>query len=611
VIALLLIGAILWAGDEHAGNQLKEVGALKSLSIVHLIIIAASIAVAAGPHIRTNILARLERLRHPSLRAQRWTAAGVCGATIAYIAFTAWLQGRDLIPKFHDEHLLLVQVRLLSEFRLWAPQHPLADFFESFHIFVKPRYASVYFPGASLLYVLGVWLHLKFWMIPLLIAGLCAAFVYRITTELLDDGVAGLLAALMLVSLQWFRYLAMMVMSQNVLMLAGLLLIWTWLRWRKENKITWAMAIGAWAGWMATTRPVDALAYAIPVALAMLLDLRRLPLSTALKTAAVACLFAVPFVTLQIIENLGITGKPFETPYRLYADLYTPGIHFGFHDFDPSRRPQTNLPQRQIYYDQFTVPAVKAHRPERVVSIWLHERFPTLFEVTLPNRLFLVLIPLVLLGLNKGDTTLYLKGRVPFIVVGTVLVLYVVLYAGFAYLLPMYCVVVAPSVIVWVLLGKDAIERMAGRWRDGMTVALTLAIAGLTIASLPEIHRQTLDDGFAAPSMWFNYVELPRHVQTPAIVLYRFHPGENVNEEPVYNIDVVNPDDAPIIRAHDLGVERDRELFDYYAKRQPARTVYLYDRASHQLATLGNVAELSQRFPIRTRLDTTRPSHSD
>ena len=72
-----------------------------------------------------------------------------------------------------------------------------------------------------------------------------------------------------------------------------------------------------------------------------------------------ACLFAAPFFTLQIIENVGITGKPFETPYRLYADLYTPGIQFGFHDFDPNARPQTNLLQRQIYYDQFTVPAVK------------------------------------------------------------------------------------------------------------------------------------------------------------------------------------------------------------------------------------------------------------
>ena len=165
--------------------------------------------------------------------------------------------------------------------------------------------------------------------------------------------------------------------------------------------------------------------------------------------------------------------------------------------------------------------------------------------------------------------------------------------------------------IIWVLLGKRAIEQSAGRWRDLATVALTLAIAGLTLVSLPEINREVLDDGFAAPTMWFSYVELPRHVQQPAIVLFRFRPGDNVNEEPVYNIDAINPDDAPIIRAHDLGMERDRELFEYYAQHQPDRTVYLYDRSTRQLVELGNVAELSRRFPLKGSIDTTAPSHSD
>jgi hypothetical protein len=161
-------------------------------------------------------------------------------------------------------------------------------------------------------------------------------------------------------------------------------------------------------------------------------------------------------------------------------------------------------------------------------------------------------------------------------VVRTTLGLYVILYAAFAYLLPMYCVVVAPGAIAWVLLGKDALEHIAERRREAVTVALTLAIAGLTLVSLPEIKRDVVDDGFTAPTMWFSYVELPKTVQTPAIVLFRYTPGDNVNEEPVYNIDAINPDDALIIRAHDLGVDRDRELFDYYAQRQPQRAVYLY-----------------------------------
>jgi hypothetical protein len=173
-------------------------------------------------------------------------------------------------------------------------------------------------------------------------------------------------------------------------------------------------------------------------------------------------------------------------------------------------------------------------------------------------------------------------------------------------------VVVAPIAIFWVLLGKEAVDGGATRWREAAAVATTLAIAGLTLAAFPPIDRDVLDDGFPAerfaPSMWFSYVELPANITPPAIVLFRFRPGDNVNEEPVYNVDVVNPDEAPIIRAHDLGRERNRELFAYYAARQPDRAVYLYDRASRTVVRLGNVVELAQRFPLPATMSTSAPA---
>ena len=47
-------------------------------------------------------------------------------------------------------------------------------------------------------------------------------------------------------------------------------------------------------------------------------------------------------------------------------------------------------------------------------------------------------------------------------------------------------------------------------------------------------------------SRW-NYFQMPKLVKQPAIVLYRFGPTEKPWEEPVYNWDVLWPDDAPII----------------------------------------------------------------
>jgi hypothetical protein len=158
--------------------------------------------------------------------------------------------------------------------------------------------------------------------------------------------------------------------------------------------------------------------------------------------------------------------------------------------------------------------------------------------------------------------------------------------------------VAAPSVILAVLLGKREVEdSVPARWRTGVEAFLSLAVAGLAMTALPEIDRRFFDDGYPRPAVWFAARKMPKAVAAPAIVLFRFAPGDDFHDEPVYNVDVVNPDNAPIIRAHNLGVDRDRELFAYYAARQPDRSVYLYDRASRSLVRLGNVVELAQRFP--------------
>jgi hypothetical protein len=583
----LVVGAALW----------WTIGAHGGISPLRAGVLIGAAMVAATPALRDPVAAALDCVRNPSPRGRRRTAASVSLIACAYLLFTAWYQGRDLIPKFHDEHMHLLQTQMLAHGRLWMPPHPLADFFETFHVFVRPVYAAIYFPGTAIMYAPFVWLHLPFWWMPLIVASLCVGMCYLVTTRVID-GVAGLLAALLLLSLQWFRYVAFMVMSQPVMLLLGLSMVWAWLHWRDatgRRKLAWAAAIGALMGWAAITRPVDAICYAAPVGVMMLIELRRAGWKQIAITLGLIALCAAPFLSLQLIENKALTGDVLESPYRRYADLYTPQMSFGFHDFDPAIRPQTTLPQRQIYYDEFTVPAARAHRADRIVHTWFAERFPEMAKVTLPNRLLLLLLPASLLALwSVPRRTLWI-----------VLPLYTAMYAMFAYLLEMYLVVIAPVVIFWALLGKESLERAGGR-RMGersrtAAVALTLAIAGLAIAALPEIDHEIIDDGFLAPTMWFNYVELPKNVEAPAIVLYRFRPGDNVNEEPVYNIDAASPDDAPIIRAHDLGVDRNRELFAYYAARQPTRMVYLYDRAKHQLAPLGNVADLSRRFPATQR----------
>src|SRR2546421_5439332 len=102
---------------------------------------------------------------------------------------------------------------MVARGRLWMPQHTLADFFDSFHILVRPVYASIYFPGTAILNAPGVWLRLPTWVIPIGAAGLAVALTYRLTAELVG-GAAGLLAALLMVSTGLFRTFSTMLMAQ-------------------------------------------------------------------------------------------------------------------------------------------------------------------------------------------------------------------------------------------------------------------------------------------------------------------------------------------------------------------------------------------------------------
>jgi hypothetical protein len=153
-----------------------------------------------------------------------------------------------------------------------------------------------------------------------------------------------------------------------------------------------------------------------------------------------------------------------------------------------------------------------------------------------------------------------------------------------------------------VVLGMRAIiEAIPTRIRSGGEVFLVLFLAGV---ALPPLKPEMPDDGYPMPSVTFAAKLMPRLVKPPAIVLFHYDSPGNFHDEPVYNIDVAWPDDAPIIRAQDLGPARNQELFAYYAQRQPARTVYRFDRATGKLFLLGNVVELAHR-PVTTSTPTT------
>jgi hypothetical protein len=132
-----------------------------------------------------------------------------------------------------------------------------------------------------------------------------------------------------------------------------------------------------------------------------------------------------------------------------------------------------------------------------------------------------------------------------------------------------------------------------------------LAIGAVAVAALPQLSGDYSADewGQVAPVFRLIDEQIADGVRPPAVVLFHEDPGKfNANIEPAYNTDVAWPDDAAVIRAHDLGAGRNRELYAYYAelsrrRGEPQRGIYVYNLDPERMGEgpkyLGTAAELA------------------
>jgi hypothetical protein len=179
IVMLLFIGVELWFLVMHGLGIRRYQPTL--IGIAALLAMIRPIARA--------VTGALDRIAAPSQRVRRVMTAIIFIASIAVLYSQAVVQQRDFGLRYHDEHSYRIQTLMAAQGRLWMPAHPLPEFFESFQLIATPVYASVYFPGAALLYAPGVWMRLPHWIIPLLASGAVIALIYRVFTELID-GVA-------------------------------------------------------------------------------------------------------------------------------------------------------------------------------------------------------------------------------------------------------------------------------------------------------------------------------------------------------------------------------------------------------------------------------------
>lgn len=645
--ALLVCGYWLYRVTERYGTGRWRAGA--SYRIADFIVLETSFIFAALLLLarlfidRRAPLARVRRrvveaIVRPSPRGRLATAAIISLASAAYLAYTAHRQGHDFDLRIHDENMYMVQAQTIAHGRLWMPPHPHPDFFESFHLYARPVYGSMYFPGTGLFYAIPVRLGLPTWAFSLGLSALCVGLIYLAVARVLD-GAAGLLAALMALTINPLRYFAVMLMSHPLLMALGLLMFLALMRWREDRRARWLVALGVCGGWAAITRPVDGMCYAAPLGLLFLWELRRSSWGAIGRAVATVVLAATPLLALQLLMNWGMTGRVLKTPVQNYLETYWPEMQMGdraargsgatdtsagptggaralsggrgilfpknsmsftfeyaarqirywqHQSIRPalSARLPTPLPQYRDYYLDFVIPNVQAYQV--MESKWVvRERLRLMFQTVLPATPLVMLVPLALLGLTD---------RRRWALVG-VLPLFWGAYLFFPFFLDHYVLVVAPAILFATVLGMRALARAASSAGPLVATFLIVAIVQFSIRGLPEFSATGELDQPASMDLLRDVkaklARLPGNER--ALVFFRYHPedAEEWKQEPVYTLDAPWPDQARVIRAHDLG-ERDAELVGYYAKTQPDRRVYRYDMLSREMTELGLVKDLAR-----------------
>jgi hypothetical protein len=285
---------------------------------------------------------------------------------------------------------------------------------------------------------------------------------------------------------------------------------------------------------------------------------------------------------MQLVFNRGVTGSYWQTPHDYYSQLYNPGVNYGLREPDLTLRPITTLPQKKMYYAWFVAPYILLHRPGNLSALTLHYWLPEAVNATLPAAAMLLFLPAGLLAL-RDRRRLALAAVLP---LGLGFYVLSVMIAAY------YLLFIAPAVLLLMLLGMRQLERAWPRYRSPIGCALALLVAATTVAMLPELRGDSPDQ-LSRPTLKAVQEQLAT-IRGRALVLFTYRAGDNFHEEPVYNIDAPCPDDQRIVRAQDLG-DRNGELLDYYARLQPDRMVYRFDRQWRSLEPLGNVADLARR----------------
>lgn len=491
---------------------------------------------------------------------RRWVPALAGVLTIAAIWWTwGFVQP---VPTTYDETSFLLQADIFAHFRWTAPTPAIPEFFEQPQVLVVPAVASRFPPGHPLVLAVGSLLRFPA-LAPLLVAGCTAALLVAVVARIANPWIAVVAWLVWLTTPLVLRFQPGY-FAEATATLAVMVAWWCALEWRESRSWYWAAATAGALAWCGITDAAMAAAFALPIAVLIVLDVVRGRLWVSLLAALLATAAVLAIVPLR---NAATTGAASVTPAELYRRDYfpfdAPGFSVG------SGAPQRGLtPVLEGMRDELLArhEAQQPHRLARTVYDRLAAVTADLWRG--PQLVLLVFFIIGLLAMNRAmqvglaSVVLLLLARLPYAQDPRWTLPY----------LPVATVVAAITACgVWrtlVAVANGVIVRLHAERRPKLgsaLVALVLAFFAIPSFSAWRLrHQQTTTERTAFEDA---VAQLP---SSKSIIFVRYTPQRRQHLGFVFNYPDLQK--QPIWVVHDLG-ERNRELM---AMAQD-RTAYVFD----------------------------------
>lgn len=530
-------------------------------------------------------------IRRATLRVS--ASPGIAALLLAACAIIAYaiptLLGHTPAPVIHDEFAYLLAGDTFASGRLSNPSHPMARFFETFHVIQAPTYAAKFPPGLGLTLALGYVLGLPIIGVWITLA-LAAVAIYWMLLAVVPRRWALLAATLAAVhpTVIWF---SQTYWGGGLSVLGGALLCGSMLRLATMRDFSIAkfaslgVIAGAGVGTLILSRPFEGMltTMACGVAILAITFRRGIPLSSLCRYIAAASVLPILVVSWMLYYDWRVTGQPLVMPYVLHTARYMIAPLFFWQSL-PATPIYPNDQMRQFHTVTEYVEYANAVGWQGYWLGLLNRGGLIAWAYLRPMLLVIPLCAAVFAYRNRSRRRILLACL---LISAFVLLTHLLIcpWMRIAYMAPLLGLV-----IVVITIGLRQIEA----WRvNGQSVGRPMVRA--------IVVTQLVMGGY---SLWFavhqndraqisQRKEIIENLQQQGgehLILVRYAPKYSPMQEWVYN--GANVDQSKVIFARELGESADQELLDYY----PHRKTWLLevDRNKIQLRALEATASMQE-----------------